>query len=172
MDFFELILNRESVRSYDPHRPVESDKIQKILKAGHLAPSAANRQPWRFYLVSTPEYLDKVRDCYHKSWFKKAPHLLLVTGKKDLAWTRSSDGFNSLEMDIAIAMDHMILQAESLGVSTCWIVAFDTEKLHQLDIVEEGEVVYAITPLGYPEKDFKKHGNKVRKSFNEVVKFL
>jgi nitroreductase len=169
MDFIELVKNRESIRNYDPEKLVEKDKLERILEAGRLAPSAANRQPWRFYLISTPENLDKIRTCYSRSWFSDAPHVLIVAGKKEEAWTRGSDGYNALETDLTIAMDHMILAAEAEGVATCWIAAFDPDKLKQSGILEPDETVYAMTPLGYPKPGFVKTGNKIRKAADDVI---
>jgi nitroreductase len=172
MNYHELIYQRESIRNYDPEKPVELDKLERILEAGRVAPSAANRQPWRFYLISSPENLRKIRTCYHRPWFSDAPHVLVVAGRKNEAWVRSFDGYNAIETDLTIAMDHMILAAESEGVGTCWIAAFDPEKLHQTGLFDPDEVIFAITPLGYPREGFKKSGIKTRKSFPEVVKYL
>lgn len=172
MDFFDLIKNRESIRDYDAENAVEAVKLNKIIEAGRLAPSAANRQPWCFYVVSSDENLAKIRNCYNKPWFGDAPHVLIVAGKRKAAWTRATDGYNALETDLTIAMDHMILAAESLGVGTCWIAAFDPDELKKTGILSNDEEVFAITPLGYPKKDFKKSGNKNRKPFAGVVKFV
>ncbi len=172
MNFYELIKGRESIRKYDPEIPVEKEKLERILNAGRLAPSAANRQPWKFLLVSSPEILNKVRNCYERNWLKYAPHILVVVGNRNEAWVRKYDGYNSLETDLTIAMDHIILAAESEGVATCWIAAFDPEKLRTAINLNENEQVFAITPLGYPKADFKKKGIKDRKSFDEVVKFI
>jgi nitroreductase len=172
MDFNDLIRSRESIRSYDASRPVPADVLNRILEAGRLAPSAANIQPWRFILISSPGMLDKIRLCYHREWFKKAPHVLVVAGQKDKAWRRSSDGYNSIETDLAIAMTHMILAAENEGVGTCWIANYDPVQLSQTGILMEGEVVFGITPLGYPEPGYKKGAAKNRKAMGEVVEFL
>ncbi len=172
MDFFDLIKNRESIRDYDPERLVETDKLHRIIDAGRLAPSAANRQPWRFYVISSAENLEKIRPCYSKKWFSDAPHVLIVAGKRSEAWTRSSDGYNALETDLTIAMDHIILAAEALGVATCWIAAFDPDKLGQAGILDPDEEVFAMTPLGYPKTGFVKSGKKIRKPLDEVVKFV
>ncbi len=172
MNFLELVKNRESIRSYDPEKPVESEKLNRILEAGRLAPSAANKQPWKFYLISKPENLTKIRACYHKSWFADAPYVLVVAGKTDCAWTRSSDGYNAIETDLTIAMDHIILAAEAESVATCWIAAFDPQKLMKSGIVEPDETVFAITPLGYPKAGFSKSGLKLRKPAEEVIVFL
>ena len=172
MDFLQLVKSRESIRNYDPDRPVEQAKLNRILEAGRLAPSAANRQPWKFYLISNPENLERIRACYHKSWFLDAPHVLVVAGKKSGAWTRESDGYNALETDLTIAMDHMILAAEAEGVATCWIAAFDPEKLKNSEILAPDETVFAITPLGYPKAGFSKGGKKLRKPAEEVIVLL
>jgi len=172
MKFHDLIHQRESIRNYDPDRPVENEKLNLILEAGRIAPSAANRQPWRFYLVSSPEYLSKIRTCYARSWFSDAPHVLIVAGKRHEAWTRQSDGYNALETDLTIAMDHMILAAEAEEIGTCWIAAFDPEKLQLTGILGPDEEVFAMTPLGYSCDGFVKRAIKDRKPFEEVVKRL
>jgi len=172
MTYHQLIHQRESIRNYDPNKPVEKEKLKRILEAGRVAPSAANRQPWKFYLVSTPEYLENVRSGYPRSWFSDAPHILIVAGKRSQAWVRQSDGYNALETDLTIAMDHMILAAEAEGVGTCWIAAFDPEKLNAAGFLGPDEEVFAMTPLGYSREGFIKSGTKDRKPFDEVVKFL
>ena len=172
MTFQDLIHQRESIRNYDPEKPVEQEKLERILEAGRIAPSAANRQPWQFYLVSSPENLKKVSACYSRSWFSDAPHILIVAGKRDEAWTRQGDGYNALETDLTIAMDHIILAAEAEGVATCWIAAFDPDKLKQAKILDTDEEVFAITPLGYPKEGFKKRGVKDRKSTEKVITYL
>jgi len=172
MNYHELIYQRESIRNYDPERQIEPEKLEKILDAGRVAPSAANRQPWRFYLISSPENLQKIRTCYHRPWFSDSPHVLVVAGKRNAAWVRSFDGYNALETDLTIAMDHMILAAEAEGIGTCWIAAFDPEKLQQTGLFDPDETVFAITPLGYQRDGFRKNGNKIRKPFSEVVKYI
>jgi nitroreductase len=172
MMFQQLIYKRESIRNYDPNRPVEKEKLLRILNAGRLAPSAANRQPWKFYLISKTKNLERIRMCYNRDWFKKAPHVLVVAGFQHQAWSRANDGYNSIETDLTIAMDHMILAAEDEGVATCWIAAFDYHKTKATGFFEVDEVIFAITPLGYPQKDFVKKGTKDRKSLDEIVVFL
>ena len=172
MDFSELIQTRESIRDYDPDRTVNHQVIKRILDAGRLAPSAANRQPWKFILVSSADMLKKVKECYHKPWFKDAPHILIVSGDMNESWTRSYNGYNSIETDLTIAMDHMILAAENEGVGTCWIAAFDTSILYKALGLSDNEKVFAITPLGYPHEGFNKKSNKIRKELKEVVKYI
>jgi nitroreductase len=171
MDFSRVINGRESIRSYDPTRPLERAVLERILDAGRMAPSAANRQPWRFIVVSSREALNQVRRCYQKSWFQDAPHILAVTGRTSEAWSRQ-DGWNSVETDVCIALDHMILAAENEGVGTCWVAAYDPAILRSSLGLSSEEHIYAITPLGYPRPGFAKKGQKQRKSLSEIVRFL
>ena len=172
MDLHELILERESIRSYNINRKIPEDILKRILEAGRLAPSAGNRQPWEFLLVSSEEMLEKIRPSYTPDWFQKAPHILIVKGYKDKAWTRADDGYNALETDLTIAMDHMILAAEYENVGTCWIEAFTPDILRKALGLKDNEEIFAITPLGYPMDGFQKKANKKRKPFEEVVKFI
>lgn len=172
MEFYELISKRESIRDYDPEKPVLKEVLNRILDAGHLAPSAANRQPWTFVLVSSKEKLEDVRECYHREWFKQAPHVLVIVGRKSESWVRGYDGLNSVETDLAIAMDHIILAAENEGVGACWILAYDHEKLAKAIDLKDNEVIFSITPLGYPHDSFEKRGIKNRKPINEVVRYI
>jgi len=171
MDFREVAMKRESVRNYDSSRPVEDDVLRRVLEVGRLAPSAANRQPWQILAVRSPKMLEKVRACYGKSWFKDAPVILIVKGTRDAAW-KKSDGYNSLETDLTIAMDHLILAAENEGLGTCWIAAFDYPTLRSALGLKDNEEVFAITPLGYPRPGYEKSGKKIRRDFDEVVQYL
>jgi nitroreductase len=172
VEFSDVIKRRESVRSYDPARPVPKEVLERILEAGRIAPSAANRQPLRFLLVSSPKMLAEVRRCYDKPWFRDAPHVLIVVGKASQAWTREKDGYNSLETDIAIAMDHMILAAENEGVGTCWIAAYDPAALRKALDLSSHEDVFAITPLGYPRAGYVRKTEKPRKSLGDISEFV
>ncbi len=176
MEFTELIKRRESIRSYDPTRPVPEDVLKKILDAGRIALSAANRQPWKFLLISSPGMLEKVRASYSREWFHDAPHVLVVVGLKDQAWKRSFDGYNSVETDAAIAMTHMILAAENEGVGACWIANYDPvvlrEALHDFLGTGDNREVFGITPLGYPRPEFRRTVIKKRRELGEVVEFL
>lgn len=172
MNFTELINSRESIRSYDPSRPVPEETLKTILDAGRIALSAANRQPWKFLVISSPEMLGKVRGCYGREWFSDAPHVIVVVGLKDQAWNRSFDGYISVETDAAIAMTHIILAAENEGVGACWIANYDPAKLREALGIAGNKEVFGITPLGYPRLGFRKSGIKKRKTFEEVVEIL
>lgn len=170
MEFYELIKIRESIRDYDPKKPVPEEVLNRILDAGRLAPSAGNRQPWTFVVVSSPEKLKEVGECYQKEWFKQAPHVLVIVGDKSKSWTRNYDDYNSVETDLTIAMDHMVLAAENEGVGTCWVIAYEYEVLAKVIGLKPEEVIYSITPLGFPHDGFKKRDNKIRKPLDQIVR--
>ena len=172
MEFNELIHLRESVRNYDPDRPVPEEIIEKILNAGRIAPSAKNLQPWKFIVISTSPLLDRVKECYRRDWIKDAPHIVVVIGLKDQAWIRAYDGYNSVETDVTIAMTHIILAAENEGVGACWIAAFDPSCMREVLNPSDNQVIYGMTPLGYPKPGYRKTLIKKRKSPGEVTEFL
>jgi nitroreductase len=172
VDFYDLIRKRESVRDYDPNRKIDNSILYRILNAGRLAPSASNRQPWTFLLVSSNDKLKKVRACYNKLWFQQAPHVLIIIGDKSKSWIRSYDGYNSIETDLAIAMDHIILAAENEGIGACWIEDYDLQILTNAITIKENETIFSITPLGYQNKGYQKHGNKKRKPLEEIIKTI
>jgi nitroreductase len=172
MEFDKLIRMRESIRNYDPSKPVAAEVIERILEAGRLALSAANKQPWKFLVISSPDMLEKVRMCYHRDWFRDAPHVIVVVGLKDQAWKRAFDGYCSVETDTAIAMTHIILAAENEGVGACWIANFDPAKLHKALDLGDNMVVFGITPLGLPRDGFRKTGVKNRKTPDEIIEYV
>ncbi len=148
MTFFELIKKRYSVRSYKPD-PVEKEKLDLVLEAARLAPTAANRQPITFIVVRTGGRKAQLSRIYNRAFFTEAPLVVCVCFNPGQAWTRR-DGKCYGEVDATIAMDHLILAATELGLGTCWIAAFDPEAAREvLGLPDDVEPV-AFTPLGYP----------------------
>lgn len=172
MEYNELIRTRESVRNYDPGRPLPGEVIERILDAGRYAPSACNIQPWKFLVISSAGMLEKVRAAYQRDWFHDAPHVLIIIGSREQAWKRSYDGYNSVETDLAIAMTHIILAAENEGVGTCWIEAYNPVILREALGAGDDQVIFGITPLGYQKAGYIKTGQKKRKPLNDIVEFL
>ena len=172
MEFYDLIRSRESVRNYDPERPVSKEILERILDAGRLAPSACNIQPYKFVVISSPEKLEKVKACYNRDWFKEAPLILTVIGLRNQAWDRNYDGYNSIESDVAIALTHIILAAENEGVGTCWIAAYNPVILKEALNINKNQLIFGITPLGYPKPGYIKTLNKKRKTLENIVEFL
>jgi nitroreductase len=172
MDFFDVVQTRESVRAYDSTRPIPEEVLSRVLDAGRMAPSAANKQPWKIQVVQSEEMLAKVRECYGQSWFAASPCVLAVTGDLNAAWVRRYDGYNSLETDLTILMDHLILSATAEGLGTCWIAAFNPAVLRAALDLGPSEKVYAITPLGYPPDGYTRKGGKLRKELADIVRYL
>ncbi|PKP53943.1 MAG: nitroreductase [Bacteroidetes bacterium HGW-Bacteroidetes-1] len=172
MDFTGFVSSRYSVRSYDPLHPVEKEKLLRVLEAGRMAPSASNRQPWKIVIVQSTPMLRKLSTCYSASWFAKTTVVLIVKGNRSEAWTRKSDGYNSIETDLTILMDHLILAAHAEGLSTCWIAAFEPQKLREVLALSESEEVFAMMPLGYPVAGEIATRPKTRKTLDEITEWL
>ena len=171
MNFKELVLTRESVRDYDSTKIIPTDLIIDILETAHYAPSAVNNQPWEILIFNEGEKLKEIKSCYKRDWINSAPVIIAVKGNKSKAWMRKTDGYNSLETDLAILMDHIILAATEKGLGTCWVGNFIPKKISEVLELNPDEQIYAITPLGYPAKDYLKHRKK-RKSLNEIAFFI
>lgn len=151
MDFFEVVRKRRSIRAYKPD-PVEEEKLMKVLEAARLAPSAANRQPWHFIVVRDPEIKEKLGKAYPRDWFVKAPVIIVACADPAAAWRRK-DGEEYWKVDVAIAMEHLVLAATNEGLGTCWIAAFDEKAAKEALGIPEHVRVVAMTPLGYPAEE-------------------
>lgn len=166
MDFMALVEQRYSVRGYQD-KPVEDILLQKVLEAGQQAPSAANKQPWHFIVITDEQKREALSDAYPKDWFIHAPVIIIVCVVPGKAWARV-DGKNYADVDGAIAMDHMTLCAASLGLGTCWIGAFNPTKLRNLLQLPDGIEPLAMSPLGYPDADARNPG---RKEMSEIIHY-
>ena len=166
MEFSELIQKRYSVRAYKPG-PVEDDKLQGVLEAARLAPTAANRQPFQLIVIHTASREAELRRIYNRHWFVQAPLVICACGIPDQSWVRR-DGKSYVEVDVAIAMDHLILAAANAGLGTCWIGAFDPTAAGEVLHLPEGVEPIAFTPLGYPADQ---PASKKRKPLSELVRY-
>ena len=165
MQFIELATKRYSVRSYKAE-PVEEDKLQSVLEAARLAPTACNLQAFRLIVVPTKGRESELLRVYSRPWFVQAPVVICICAIPDEAWVRS-DGKNYSDVDAAIVMDHLILAAADLGLGTCWVGAFDPVAAREvLGIPEQVEPI-AFTPLGYPADQSRA---KKRKSLDDLVR--
>ncbi|NOU46483.1 MAG: nitroreductase [Bacteroidales bacterium] len=172
MDFLSLASNRYSIRGYDSQKPVEKEKLLRVLEAGRMAPSAANRQPWTIVVVQSQAKLQALTTVYPAKWFADAPVVLIVKGRKSEAWKRRSDNYCAIETDLTIIMDHLILAATAEGLGTCWIAAFDEVKLREILKLTDDEVVFALTPIGYALENEIVTRPKTRKTLEEIVEWL
>ena len=144
MDTLQTILQRRSVRKYRPD-PIPDEHLQQILEAGRQAPSAGNRQPWHLVVVGDTSQKQRVAQaCNGQMWMAEAAYILVAVGLPQVSekWYR---------VDVAIALENVVLAARSLGYGTCWIGAFDPGRVREVcQIPAEAEVI-ACTPLGVPE---------------------
>jgi nitroreductase len=148
MDFEKLARERYSLRKF-ADTPVEPEKLEKVLEAGRISPTAKNFQSQRVFVLQSPEALakcDQLTPCRYGS-----PCVLVVGYDKDEAWVRDQfDNKNHGEIDSAITATHMMLQAADLGVGSVWVGIFDIFKVNEMLGIPENIVITAFLPLGYP----------------------
>jgi nitroreductase len=166
-NLMEIIRNRRSIRSYKKD-PVEEEKLEYILEAFRKAPSAKNLQPWKLIVVKDEnKKSDLAIACNNQVFISEAPVIVVACAKEDEAYGTMGGYLNSYPIDIAIAMEHLILAATEKGLSTCWIGAFKEKLVKDLLAVPKNIRVVALTPIGYPaEETPPKRG---RKSLSEIV---
>ena len=167
MNIYDIIKKRRSIRSYKPDT-VEEEKLNRILEAARLAPSAANRQPIYFVVIKDEKTKQQLRKAYDEKWFYTAPVIICACGIPEKAWKRG-DGKNYADIDATIAMDHLILAATEEGLATCWVAAFKVTTIKFILNLPPGMEPVAITPVGYlldvPEPTY-------RKPLEEMVKII
>jgi nitroreductase len=164
MDFLELAESRYSVRSYQS-RPVEQHKLDRILEAVRLAPSGSNRQPWRFVVVRDAEVRGRLAAaCANQRFIAQAP--VVIAGVGLLPDRVMQCGVPGDPVDLAIALEHLALAATVEGLGTCWIGAFDQDRVRDaLEIPESAKVIGVMT-LGYSADGPRP---KRRKPLDEIV---
>jgi nitroreductase len=164
----EIITNRRSIRSYKSDK-IEDDKLDYILEAFRKAPSAKNLQPWKLVVVKGKQKrADLAIACNNQSFISEAPIIIVACAKEEEAYGTMGGYLNSYPIDIAIAMEHLILASTEQGLGTCWIGAFKENLVKGILGVPENIRVVALTPVGYPAStaDPPKRG---RKSLPEIV---
>lgn len=168
MRFTESVISRYSCRSYKDKEILKED-LDLILECARLAPSAANRQPWKIYIIKNENIKKKICESYSGEWLKTAPLIAVFCGLKNNNWKRL-DGADYLLCDITIVADHFIYAAHELGIGTCWVAAFNEQKVVETLNLSENEQPLILVPLGYP--DDKAPAEKKRKTIEEICEFL
>jgi nitroreductase len=150
MNVLEAITNRRSVRAYSS-KPIPPEVMARMRQALRQAPSACNLQPWHFILVEDESLRQQVATAAKgQMWLAPAPVIVVACGLPDKAYKHMGGYGSSVDVDLAIAVDHLTLAAVAEGLGTCWIGAFDEGKVKAvLGIPAEVKVV-VMTPLGYP----------------------
>lgn len=150
MDVFEAISVRRSVRSY-ADRAIPEDVLARLCQAMHSAPSACNLQPWHFVLVADKRLRQQIaKVASDQMWIAAAPILVVACGLPGQAYQYMGGQHNSVDIDVAIAIDHLALAAVAEGLGTCWIGAFPELEVKRLLGIPDGVKVVTMTPLGYP----------------------
>ncbi|OGD13807.1 MAG: hypothetical protein A2V76_00780 [Candidatus Aminicenantes bacterium RBG_16_63_14] len=175
--FQKILRGRRSIRRYLP-APVEREKLLACLEAARIAPSAHNVQPWRFIVVDDPELKDRLAAAafsgiYSSSKFAaRAPVILVLLARPGGTVVRIGaklQGVSFNLIDMGIAGEHVVLQAEELGLATCWMGWFDYRKVRKVLRIPRKFKVVAMMPLGYAEK--RPTREPPRKTLEEVVGF-
>ncbi|MDR1897240.1 MAG: nitroreductase family protein [Prevotellaceae bacterium] len=165
MDFLDLVNKRFSVRKYGS-RKVEQEKLQKILEAARLAPTACNYQPFKLIVIESEEGLEKLKKGA-KTF--DAPLAIIVCSNHSECWKRPSDGKESADIDVSIVTDHMMLQAAELGLGSVWVCNFSADVLmREFNIPNNLEPVNLLI-LGYPEDAEPNPRHYQRKKIDEFV---
>ncbi len=168
MDFHEVIKRRVSIRAYKPD-PIPEEVLNRILEAGRLAPSAKNYQPWKFIVVKDQKVREAlVPACRNQTFIAQAPIVICACALLDQAWKGMGGYWSAAEVDVTIALEHIILAATAEGLGTCWIGAFKEEEVKKVLGIPEGVKPVALTPIGYPAQE---PAPRPRKPLSEIVAY-
>ena len=153
MSFLELAKARYSVRSFRDE-PIEEEKLNMILEAGRVAPTACNFQPQRIYVARSAEAREKLASVCRCTF--GAPVILVVCYDRERDWkNKLLPGYESGETDAAIVCTHMMLEAFELGIGSCWVGYFNPQTVAETLGLPENVTVSALLPMGYPAEDAK-----------------
>ncbi len=178
MEILEAILSRRSIRRYKSH-PVEDEKLKVMLESARLAPSGGNTQPWNFVIVRSDETRKQiVKACHRQNWMLQAPVLLVcvadirtrIKEQENIVLTEKSPQIELKQIirDTAIAIEHLVLQAESLGLSTCWVAYFEQEDIRPVLSIPSDKYVVAVITVGYADESPRA---RPRRSLEEIIHF-
>ena len=165
MEFTNVIRNRESVRSFDGRKPSE-EQLNAILEAGRIAPTAANKQPQRIFVLESEEALAKM-DQAHPCRYNASTVLMICA---DMAVALDYQGKNAYEVDASIVATHMLLAAYNEGVDTCWLGIFEPQKVQEIFDLPENMMPVAFLDLGFRTEDYK--GNPSHSQKNPMEKMV
>ncbi|MEM2109694.1 MAG: nitroreductase family protein [Candidatus Odinarchaeota archaeon] len=166
MEFTEIIQKRRSIRRFKD-KPIEEDKLQRILEAARIAPSARNLQDWKFIVVKDKKLKEQlVEAAKGQAFIAQAPVVIVACGTKtDYVMTC---GQPSYVIDVSIAATHIILKAVEEGLGSCWLGAFYEDRVKKILGIPDNIRVVTMIPIGYPDLEPKPTS---RKSLEEIVCF-
>lgn len=170
MDLLPLMKERYSVRKYAP-KPVEKEKLQLVLEAACVAPTARNMQPFRIHVVEKEKDLARLRELTPCAF--NAPVVLMFCGVEAESAHSAMDGMSWDEIDTSIALTHAVLEAQSLGLGTCIVGWYNKQEVHDAFQLPTGEKIWALLPVGYPAEDAAPSPmHSQRKGVEELVTWL
>ncbi len=167
MEFFDVLKKRRSMRGYTD-QPVSDAVLGKLQEAIRLAPSGCNFQPFRFIFIRNEELRKKIAAYYPYGWLDQPALLVAAVGNADAAWHRST-GESIIELDIGIAMEHLILAAAAEGLDSCWIGAFPQDKINELLNVSAPWNTVAMAAVGYGNNKLADLTQKTNEELFEVI---
>lgn len=147
MEFMDVVNTRKSIRDYQD-KPVEPEKLAKILEAARLAPSWANKQCTKYIIITDKKRIEDLAQNMFARHLKQAP--IVIVACADPKDSGSRNGMDYYLVDVGISMEHLVLAAADQGLGTCWTGGFDEEKIKKALGIPENVKVVALTPLGYP----------------------
>ena len=169
MDFLELCKKRFSTRKFSAQK-IDEQTLEHIMECVRMAPSAVNRQPWKFIVVGSESAKEKLVQCYDRQWFRSAPLYVICMKDTTNNWVRAFDDKPHEDIDLAIAIEHLCLSAAECGIGTCWVCNFDPQRLNAL-FGQPGYEAVAIVPMGYAAQDCVGK-EKQRKTLDEIIEFV
>jgi len=168
MSVLEVIKKRQSIRRYKEDL-IPEEALLRVVEAARLAPSGKNLQPWKFIIVRDQVLKEKLASASAGQFFiAKAPVIIVGCGFPDNCYARMGRYMKSWPVDVTIALEHLILQAQEEGLGTCWIGSFEEEEVKAILNIPRNVRVLALTPLGYPDETppFRK-----RKSLDKIISY-
>ncbi len=173
MEFKELIKLRQSDRAYQ-NKAVEKEKIELVLEAGRLSPSANNAQGWTFVVVDDAELKNRVAGCMYRmggAFVQQAPVIIAVVAEKPLFMSRLGSAMKKIDftsLDMGIVAAHICLQAADIGLGTCMLESFDEKKVKTVLNIPDNRRVALLIALGYSVDAPRE---KKRKKTEEIVRW-
>lgn len=167
MNLLDLLKKRYSCRAFTPQK-VEKEKLDKILEAGRVAPTACNKQPQRLIVIREKDAMEKVNSC---AKLYAAPLVIVVCTDTQEVWTRAYDQHKTTDIDASIITDHMMLQAAELGLGSLWVCHFNPERLRKEFALPDHLEPVNILAIGYPDgegQSSERHSN-TRKPLTNTV---
>lgn len=168
MEFEEIIRKRTSIRKFKDKK-LEKEKLDKILEAGRVAPTAKNKQPQKIFVVESEfglKKIDKASPCRYN-----APVVLMVCSDKSIAFHK--EDYSTYEMDATIVATHMMLEATNIEVENVWIEMFDQNILKKEFNLDENLEVICLLMLGYKSDDCPVNPmHNIRKPIHELVEYV